>query len=1224
MITLDGFGSRACKIRDFCVGGMLLTPLEYAAESPFANPGLVHRGAAVTIDFSVPIGSDSRHFKLHASVARAFEGGMGVAFVNPDGAALRVLESFARMATLSEPLKGATGGETAAVLCQDVLTGRLRPLIRSFFEKIKDRLMLAAREASNNLDQSAHFDAITELERLGDLIERTFSETLLNGFHRMGRGQCPEEQKLEDAFPAELSLLDKNDLEDLLAIGEIIAKAEPRYQGLLTEIEERFSTSVQVPVDKANNPVGPAAVCHAFRGAVRESDIQPKVLQLIYRVFDECVVSELGVVYEELNAVLAAKGVPPTAMSRKVRLEPPSAGSRPGGARTSAVPSPPRSDARRSALPTLDASEVAASTDGLHLPPEGFLGRDDSSFELADPGAGAAGTVPATQLPHGGGLATYPRTEPSGSWTSPPGASVSGVVRRNPGYGTARTLLQLARGLTYQNPDGIVHSSALGESTMPLACSPAADGDSGERAGALRYIESGTHPAAQQTSHSSLRDGLLASLKARRNNDAEQVHIPEQRLDDIDFLDQILRTIADDPLVCKDAKAWIQRLAIPLGQTTIRDEEFLSSQSHPANQVINQLAQIKPALFEENGNNGNEVVAEVTRLIEQIEGDQALDVRMFAAVQARLAAILARQNDRYAANVAQVVRAREEQQAFVKARQKTGKEVGSIARTNTRQFSDEWLAWLTQAKRLDVGDAVMLDAGSRNPRLGTLVWVGEGHNPCVFVDELGKKLATLSLQELAMQLRRGTLSIAAASQGPVVDRAVYTNLRKIHERIEYHATHDPLTGLLNPKEFQRYLGQVIESAGDEDQHHALCWVRLHMADVIHEEAHLAREALLRGAADVLRQALSTDAVLARTGDDEFGVLVENCDEREGCRIAAELHQLMQPYQFTWCGQELVAAGQVGLVPLVDGNHTVASLLKAARSDCLSVTDKDEDCGQFHTAKSAQPLCQANGGHQIVDIDKALAENRLRLTCQRIEPVNDADSERPHYQVVVCLEDIDGNLFPVNDNGGTAFHRKQRPLLDRQIIAQVFRWLATHKSALRGLGSVAISLSAQSLSDESFTDYLMEQFTESKVPPGKVCFEIAEKAMVASLNSASTLIRTIKEFGCRFALDDFGRADASYNFMKELPFNYIKIDGVFVKDIMESSSDFAVVKSINEIGHFMGKKTVAKNVQNEEVLQRVREIGVDYAQGYWIENRKHSDDSILRMWKEAIESPALTN
>lgn len=1225
MITVGGFASRACKIRDFCAGGMFLTPLDDVAQSPFANPGSIPKGDAATIEFSVPIGSDSRYFKLHAVVARAFEGGMGVAFSNPDAAALKVLEGLARIASLSDGSKGASADEAVVVLSRDVLSRRLLPLIQSFFENINERLLLAARQASNNLQQSAHFDAITELEKLKGLIERLFSDHLLEGFNRMGNGQCNPEQKLEDACPAELSLLEKEDLEDLLAIGEIIAKAEPRYQGLLREIEQHYSSGVQVPVDKANNPVGPAAVCHAFRNALRESDIQPAVMQLIYRVFDDCVVAELGGVYNELNTALAAREVLPTAMPRKGRVDPHCATALPGGASTSVWGSQQSGGSQDVTLPMLDAGQTAELASGSPLSAEGSSWRGGLPVEPTGAGEGAPAEALAAARPlHREGLAAHPRSEPAGSWAYHPGAGRPGTVSPNPAYGTARTLLQLARGLTHQTTGNTVDSSALVESTMQLACSARANGDKGEREGALCNSEPAVYPQPQQRSQATLKERLLASLKACQSG-TEQVYIPEQRLDDVDFLDQILSTITEDPLVCEDAKSWIQRLAIPLGQTTIMDEKFLSSQSHPANQLINQIAQIKPALFAEGGKEGHEIVAEVNRVIEQIEGEQIIDDRLFAAVQGQLAAVLSKQNELYAANVAQVVKAREEQQAFVKARQKTGKEMSPIVRTNARQISDEWLGWLTQAKRLNAGDVVTLGVGSRNPQRGTLVWVGDGHNPCVFVDQLGKKLATLNLQELAMQLHRGSLTIAAASPGAVVDRAVYASLRKIHERIEHHATHDPVTGLLNLKEFHRYLAQVMEEASDGNRHHVLCWLRLEMDQSINsEQAPLAREELLRRIGDVLRQNLSTNAIVARTGDDAFGALLEDCEERDGYRLAEKLRQTLQQYRVSWRDQELSAAGHVGLVPITGGNLTAAGLLEAATKSCSPITDEDQGSDHAYKAESAPRICQGDNEHQAIDVDRSLAESRLRLTCQRIEPIRNADSNNPHYQVVLCLEGEHGNLLPVNDIAPTALHRKQLPVLDRQIVAQVFRWLGTHKSALRGLGSMAINLSTQSLADASFTDYLIEQFTETKVPPGKICFEIAEKSMMASLTSASSLIRTVKEFGCRFTLDDFGRADASYSFMRELPFNYIKIDGIFVKDIMESSSDFAVVKSINEIGHFMGKKTVAKNVENEEILQRVREIGVDYAQGRWIENRNRTDDLIFEMCNEPVEKLALAD
>lgn len=1205
---------------------MFLTPLDDAAQAPFANPGLVHKGTAASIDFSLPIGPGSKHFQLHAVVARAFEGGMGVAFPNPDAAVLKVIEGLARITSHPGPPTEASTDATVVALSREVLSRRLLPLIRSFFENINERLLVAARQASNNLEQSCHFDAMTELEKLRGLIERMFSDNLLEGFNRLGKSQCTPEQQSEAACPAELSLLDKEDLEDLLAIGEIIAKAEPRYQRPLTEIEQRFSCSAQAPVDKANNPVGPAAVCHAFRNALRESDIQPAVMQLIYRVFDDCVVAELGGVYDELNAALAAQGVLPVAVPRKGGIGPHGAAVLPETAPTPVRRPPPSYGSQGVTSPALVPAQAAGPANGsLPLPAESFAWRSSLPIEPAGAGEGVPSEALAVpQRLHQAGLGAHARSEPAGSWTYHPEASRPGVVSPKPASGTARTLLQLARGLTRQATDSPVGSSVRVQSATHSANSVPANGAGGERESALGTSEPAIHPQPQERVHAPLRQRLLASLQACRG-DTEQLCIPEQRLDDVDFLEQILTTITEDPLVGEDAKLWIRRLAIPLGQTTIMDEQFLSSQSHPANQLINQIAQIKPALFAEGGKDAHEIVAEVNRIIEQIEGEQSIDVRTFAAVQGQLAAVLSQQEALYAANVAQVVKAREAQQAFVKARQKAAKEMNPVVRTHARPIPDEWLGWLTQAKRLKVGDVVTLGVGSHDPRRGTLAWVGDGHNPCVFVDELGKKLATLSLQELAMQLHRGSLTMAAASPGAVVDRAVYASLRKIHERIEHYATHDAVTGLLNLKEFHRYLAQALEEVSDGKRQHVLCWLRLEVdPPFISEQAPLAKEELLRRSSEVLRQNFSTNAILARTGDDAFGALLEDCEEPDGYRLAETLRRAMQRYRVAWRGQTFFVTAHVGLVPVVGGNHTVAGLLAAVNQRCAPITDKDKQPDDVREAESAPSICPGNNGHRPIEVERLPAESRLRLTCQRIEPINNAQSENPHYQVVLCLEDHHGNLLPVKDIGSTAWHRKHLPVLDRQIVAQVFRWLGTHKSALRGLGSLAIDLSAQSLADEHFTDYLIEQFTESKVPPGKICFEITEKSVVASLTSASSLIRTVKEFGCRFALDDFGSADASYGFMKELPFNYIKINGMFVKDIMESSSDFAVVKSINEIGHFMGKKTVAKNVDTEEVFQRVCDIGVDYAQGRWIENRSRADDSIFKMWNESIEKPALVD
>lgn len=1203
---------------------MFLTPLEDAGQFSFTTSGSVHKDDPVAIDFLAPIGSESRQFRLHAVVVRAFEGGMGVSFCNPDIAALRGLEGLAHVAALSKTTKQTTGGEALAVLCQNVLEQRLFPLIHSFFERINDRLVKAARGANNNLEQSAHFDAITELEKLRGLIERMFLDALQTGFKRIGHAQYPEQEGLEKTCPTELSLVDKTELEDLLAIGEIIAKAEPRYQSSLEEIEQRFSSSVHAPVDKANNPVGPAAVCHAFRSALRDSVIPPKVMQIVYRVFDECVVGELGGVYDALNTALAANGILPAVASQSDRTR-----RYPGvsAAGTAAVPSagdcPESQPGLNAPSPRLAPAQPVQPASERPVPVGETVWSAGAPFEpVTAARAGAPELLPSYPFSYGGApplgqrWGTPETARPLASEVGEPG-----TARRAGGYGTARRLLQLAQGLTSQAFDSSVDSSVLNGSAAATFLSSKSNADIKKAEGVPSRMSPANSVASQQGPEVALKERLFTALQSAHKG-VEAGYVPQERLDEVEFLDQVLGAIAGDPLVCDDAKAWLRRLAIPLGHGTIMDGDFLSSQSHPATQMINQIAQIKPALFAEDGKGGAEVIAEVNRIIEQIERQETPSAAVFAAAQDQLAAILARQNERYDANVAQVVKAREEQQAFVKSRQGSGKETSPSGRANPRKVSNEWLGWLAQAKQLRVGDAVTLGVGTQNAHRGKLVWIGDGHNPFVFVDDAGKKLATLSLQELAMQLRRGNLAISAAGSGPVVDKAVYENLRKIHERIEYHATHDSLTGFLNAKEFQRHLEQAALETGEGDRNHALCRLRLQMEQSsLPEEAALVQQALLRGVADALQQALGESAVLARMGDDTFGALLENCGKGDGDRLADELRRIVQPYRLTWRGREIAATGHVDLLPILNERHTVAHLLGSAALGLSSAPDEVKEVGQIDKAASTWSVSPANQGNKPMGVDQAFAEGLLHLSYRRIEPISNTDSQSPYYQVALCLEDDHGNLVPVDDSGRIRFSCKHGGILDRQVIEQVLRWMATHKSDLRGIGSIAISLSIESFADDRFTSFLMEQFTETKVPPAKICFEISEKSMVANLPGVSSFITTTKEFGCRFALDDFGRADTSYSFLKDLPFNYLKIDGNFVKDILESSSDFAVVRSVNEIGHFMGKKTVAKKVGNEQVLQRLQEIGVDYAQGPWIDAKMRAEDRIFGAWNEPLEKPA---
>ena len=230
----------------------------------------------------------------------------------------------------------------------------------------------------------------------------------------------------------------------------------------------------------------------------------------------------------------------------------------------------------------------------------------------------------------------------------------------------------------------------------------------------------------------------------------------------------------------------------------------------------------------------------------------------------------------------------------------------------------------------------------------------------------------------------------------------------------------------------------------------------------------------------------------------------------------------------------------------------------------------------------------------------LDNGRCVLLRQRIAPIAIDDDSKPHYELLLALKDDDGNLSGPGEFLEAAERDQQMMVVDKWVVKTALTWLGENRGALLESAGYGINLAGGTLSEPKFIEYVVEQLNETAVPPGKVLFEVTETAAISALSVAVDFIRTLKEYGCRFCLDDFGTGYASFSYLKTLPLDYVKIDGMFVRDIVDNPSDLAVVRSINEIGHFLGKRTVAEYVESEAILERLREIGVDYAQGYAIE------------------------
>ena len=421
-----------------------------------------------------------------------------------------------------------------------------------------------------------------------------------------------------------------------------------------------------------------------------------------------------------------------------------------------------------------------------------------------------------------------------------------------------------------------------------------------------------------------------------------------------------------------------------------------------------------------------------------------------------------------------------------------------------------------------------------------------------------------------------------------------TSMRHAPHILSYHATHDALTGLVNRREFERRLVELLTDAKASGRDHALCYVDLDQFKLVNDTCgHAAGDRLLRQLTYLLQQRLRDTDTLARLGGDEFGVLLVNCPLPQALRIAQELCRVVKDFRFQWNDQVFDISASIGLVPVTRESANPQELLSQADAACFAAKEKGRNRVQVYRPEDTE-VARRHGEMQWVPrILRAMEKGRLRLYCQPIVPLRGGAERR--CEILLRMLDEQGELIPPGAFIPAAERYGLMPQVDRWVVE---RALTTLEGRL-GARMCAINISGASLGDRDFLGFVREQLRRHAIPPGAICFEITETAAVVNLQEAANFIETLRAEGCCFALDDFGSGLSSFTYLKNLPVDFLKIDGTFVRDLVDDPLDHAMVRAINEIGHLMGVRTVAEFVEDETVLARLREMGVDYAQGFGI-------------------------
>ncbi|MCP1511974.1 EAL domain-containing protein [Pseudomonas rhodesiae] len=431
-----------------------------------------------------------------------------------------------------------------------------------------------------------------------------------------------------------------------------------------------------------------------------------------------------------------------------------------------------------------------------------------------------------------------------------------------------------------------------------------------------------------------------------------------------------------------------------------------------------------------------------------------------------------------------------------------------------------------------------------------------------------------------------------------------TQERQYIANLSWQATHDALTGLANRREFEFRLEQVLHPAASQPgARHALMFLDLDQFKLVNDTCgHAAGDELLRHICALLQSDLREGDTLARLGGDEFGILLENCPAHAAEKIAESLRHTVQSLHFVWKGRPFVTTVSIGLVHIAHTPTSLEASLRAADMACYMAKEKGRNRVQVYHPDDSELSMRFGEMAWVQRLHMALEENRFCLYAQEIAALGPTEGGSGHIEILLRLHDEAGRIILPDSFIPAAERYGLMTSLDRWVVENVFKIIARCQQERpgRSMAMCAINLSGITIGDDDFLGFLREKFETYRIAPEMICFEITETSAIANLGSAIRFINELKALGCHFSLDDFCAGMSSFAYLKHLPVDFLKIDGSFVKDMLDDPINRAMVEVINHIGHVMGKRTIAEFVETPQIEQALLDIGVDYAQGYLIE------------------------
>ncbi|MBW7471359.1 DUF1631 family protein [Marinobacter sp. M216] len=1223
-----------CQIADFCPEGLFV---RYSGDTSRKLDRALMSGNPPELVVRFRGLDGLRRHELHVSIVRRIDGAMGVNFTRSNPAAVdAMLQQCGSSRNQDRASLRAPSDRVQYVLHQSAkaVIQFIEPLMDNCFVQMVAGLKEAAQKATNDQQANEFMDASGQLQARQRVIWHQMARTLESPLKPAPKG-----------FPgSELSVVDKGEFEDWLTIRVMVTKADTQYRGDLLQLKLRLDKLGIANATGHHNPLGPSLVCESFHAGLSQLKATREVEKVCLKVFEQIVLQQLGPLYEELNNILIRQGVLPDLDLSKYLSD--QAATRPES-KPAEAPAPKPEQKQKVQVP--EQSRPKKPTPGSIRPKASRAGGEFRGYAQAAQTAFATvrnllNTLSASRVAQGD-------AEPV---AFPPNARPLSTGELH------RELQQLQVQAAAPDADTVTLKERVVEKVR-------ASGDN-----RLDEEQQGTLDVVDRFFRSVVESPKLSEYAQERMRQLEVPVLKVVMRDPAFFDDQdspvrgVMNRLAQlgvkggriNPVVQRRVDELIQRIATDFEQDTgvfeqtmqeldalidrqnlvyRRNVERVTAAAEGAQKVAESKQAVADVLNEKLA--GRKVPKAVLSLLDGGWRDllsltwirQGPDSQLWQDYLSVIDSLLAFAVDpRSTINLPELLRVIQDGLASISSNHMPSSQIRDelkqfLVRSpdkvpdlvevppvqpdkkDTKVLSEReqrsLQRWVNRAQQLRTGDWLRDQEKPDEPQYIRLVWIARGFSRFVFVNHQGMRVVELELDALARQMRKGIIVPDNQYERPLVDESIDRMVRKVYDQLSWASTHDELTGLLGRREFERMLDQQLARREDE---RTLVRLDLRRFRLLNDTAgYQAGDATLKMVADLLGRAVEDGMPLARLAGNEFALLVP---AENALQMARDLVSSIEAAEFSFDGRTYRLSASAGVVPELPALASAERWLRASEQALAAAKQGGHGKVAEYSLDAGDQARQEQIAAKVAGLSD-LNEERMLLRCQKIIPLHAQASMSPQYEVLISMYDDAGTLITGRDFVRMAERYDRMQAVDRWVVGHMLDWLQAKAPDPRHMGGICINLSGYSLNDQSLLEFIYEKLSQKDAPIERLWFELTEASAINDVEAVADFMLEMKELGCRFCLGNFGSGPSSFQFMRSLPVDLIKIDSTFTGQLNSSETDRAMVQSMVEMAHYMKREVIASQVESRDILDMLAQLGVDYAQGFVVEKPRLLDSLI---------------